>query len=92
MEPVTSQNTTVTDLRTSWRVASSSGDAHAMQNRASSGFSTPQLGQARMTASLASPLTPPADGHADVVLLGFFGFGCFGGSEDANATPRSTHA
>ena len=36
-----------------------SGEAHAMQNRASSGFSAPQLGQARMTASLVRPVTRP---------------------------------
>ena len=45
VEPVTSQKTTVTVLRTSWRPGGASGAAHAGQNAKSSGDSRPQLAQ-----------------------------------------------
>ena len=45
VEPVTSQKTTVTVLRTSWRPGGVSGAAHAGQKAKSSGDSRPQLAQ-----------------------------------------------
>ena len=55
VEPVTSQKITVTAFRTSPAtvgVDSGRGLPHALQNRAPSGFSTPQLGQAAMAGQV----------------------------------------
>jgi hypothetical protein len=45
VEPVTSQKTTVTVFRTSWRPGGVRGAEHAGQNAKSSGDSRPQLAQ-----------------------------------------------
>jgi hypothetical protein len=54
VEPVTSQKTTVTVLRTSWWPGGAKGAAHAGQKAKSSGDSRPQLAQVSTRGAYAT--------------------------------------
>ena len=65
VEPVTSQKTTVTVLRTSWRPGGTRGAAHAGQNAKSSGDSRPQLAQVSTSGAYATGI-PRTNGEPSV--------------------------
>jgi hypothetical protein len=54
VEPVTSQKTTVTVFRTSWRLGGANGAEHTGQNAKSSGDSRPQLAQVSTSGAYAT--------------------------------------
>ena len=73
VEPVTSQNTTVTVLRTSWRPGGASGAEHAGQKAKSSGDSRPQLAHVSTIGAYATCIPRTSGGACERYPVGSFG-------------------